>query len=663
MILQQLRLRNFCLYRGEQVFLLAPVQRQGKHRPIVLVGGINGGGKTTLFDAIQLALYGPRARCSKRLNLGYEDFLRQSVHHGVSLAEGAGITLYFRHAVEGQDHLYEVRRSWKVEDGKFRESLSILQDEVFSNSLSTNWPQLVEELIPLEISQLFFFDGEKIRSLAEDASNGEALGASIKALLGLDIVERLIADATVMQTRLARQAGTPEQQAQAAALEEQYRDLKAQLATFHEERTSLENRRQRAENELQETEGIFAAAGGRHYNVRKERGERLIELNSLIKELDGQLVALAAGELPLALVPDLLEGVRDQDARERLRAESEIVQRLLAERDAGLLQVLQAAQLPPRVLQLVADHLNSDRESRRPAEADWPRLGLSEGTRSLLHHLLGQRLADLLAELRQLLEKRGQAVQEREDVERALAATPAETDIAAVVERLKTATHNLTLLNEQAARLDETIAARKRELDECEARLRRLWEGKAAEEFKQEDYRRMVLLAGRTRETMQEFLHRVTERKIDRLSLLITESFRFLLRKERLVERVFIDPASFAITLYDQQGQALSRQRLSEGEKQIFAVAVLWGLARASARPLPAVIDTPMARLDAAHRRHLVERYFPNASHQVIIFSTDTEVDREHYRALQPFLARAYHLRYDDENKVTVGEPGYFWDE
>jgi DNA sulfur modification protein DndD len=242
-------------------------------------------------------------------------------------------------------------------------------------------------------------------------------------------------------------------------------------------------------------------------------------------------------------------------------------------------------------------------------------------------------------------------------------ATPAETDIAAVVERLKTATQNLTLLNEQAARLDETSAARKRELDECEARLRRLWEGRVAEESAQEDYRRMVLLAGRTRETMQEFLHRVTERKIHRLSLLITESFRFLLRKERLVERVFIDPASFAITLYDQEGQALSRQRLSEGEKQIFAVAVLWGLARASARPLPAVINTPMARLDATHRRHLVERYFPNASHQVIIFSTDTEVDREHYRALQPFLARAYHLRYDDENKVTVGEPGYFWEE
>ena len=132
------------------------------------------------------------------------------------------------------------------------------------------------------------------------------------------------------------------------------------------------------------------------------------------------------------------------------------------------------------------------------------------------------------------------------------------------------------------------------------------------------------------------FLQRVTERKIDRLSALITESFRFLLRKQTLVERILIDPATFAITLYDEAGQAIAKQRLSEGEKQIFAISVLWGLARASARPLPAVIDTPMARLDAAHRQHLVERYFPNASHQVIIFSTDTEVDRQYYQALQP---------------------------
>src|ERR1700731_2556389 len=141
---------------------------------------------------------------------------------------------------------------------------------------------------------------------------------------------------------------------------------------------------------------------------------------------------------------------------------------------------------------------------------------------------------------------------------------------------------------------------------------------------------------------MVQFLERATEQKIDRLSALITESFRYLLHKQTLVDRIFIHPGTFAITLYDDGGNAIPRRRLSEGEKQIFAISMLWGLARAAARQLPAVIDTPMARLDSAHRQNLVERYFPGASHQVVILSTDTEVDRQYYQMLQPALARAF---------------------
>src|ERR1700756_3031806 len=115
MILEKLRLRDFGLFRGDQTFDLTPAQRNGKRRPIVLFGGMNGGGKTTLFDAIQLALYGSRARCSKRSNLSYEDFLLQSVHQGIAPAEGAGVALSFRHTADGEPHDYEVRRDWKVE--------------------------------------------------------------------------------------------------------------------------------------------------------------------------------------------------------------------------------------------------------------------------------------------------------------------------------------------------------------------------------------------------------------------------------------------------------------------------------------------------------------------------------------------------------------------
>ena len=65
----------------------------------------------TLLDAIQLTLYGARARCSKRANLPFDEFLRESTHHGVNGAEPAGVSLSFRYAADGEEHLYDVSRT------------------------------------------------------------------------------------------------------------------------------------------------------------------------------------------------------------------------------------------------------------------------------------------------------------------------------------------------------------------------------------------------------------------------------------------------------------------------------------------------------------------------------------------------------------------------
>src|SRR5947199_9067544 len=121
MILQQLTLHNFGVYRGEQVFDLAPARRRNRPVPIILFGGINGGGKTTILDAIQLVLYGNRARCSKRGDKSYDEFLAASVHHGVPASDGAAIQLAFRFAAEGEEHLYEVTRAWSAARDKWRE--------------------------------------------------------------------------------------------------------------------------------------------------------------------------------------------------------------------------------------------------------------------------------------------------------------------------------------------------------------------------------------------------------------------------------------------------------------------------------------------------------------------------------------------------------------
>lgn len=606
-------------------------------------------------------MYGPRARCSKRSSLSYDDFLLESIHHGTEPADGASVSLQFRCVVHGRDSFYEVNRSWHVRDGKLRKDLRVNRDGQYDQWTSENWHQMVEDLVPIEVSQVFFFDAEKIRTLTEGETSGEALGAAIKSLLGLDIVERLIADSTHLQALLAREAGTPRLKQQVEGLERQIRELGKELTKLRFERGSLEIERQRAESEHKEADSRFRAAGGRHWEAKDARDTRKGELDNAKAEAESRLAHLASGLLPLALVPELLGRVSEQEKRERQAGEARAVLGLLGERDAELLKLLRDSGAAPKLTKQVQTHLKSDRAAREALTQVATRLGLSEAGRSLLQHLIGTRMAELNTEARRLLDRHAAVRQQLDDLNRDKAAAPEEAEVGLLIEEFRAATERLTSLNEAVTRLDAAIIAKEAEQRKHESALAALLVEDVEREIEREEHLRMSQLAARTRTTMQTFLQRATERKIDRLSALITESFRHLLRKKTLVERILIDPTSFAITLYPKAGRELTKQRLSEGEKQIFAIAVLWGLAKAATRPVPAMIDTPMARLDTKHRSHLIERYFPHASHQVIILSTDTEVDRDYYKALQPRIARAYHLSYDESTRRTVAVEGYFW--
>jgi len=371
---------------------------------------------------------------------------------------------------------------------------------------------------------------------------------------------------------------------------------------------------------------------------------------------------LAATDLPLALVPDLLDAVQRQAALERDAAETEVIARLLAERDAALLTLLQKKRVGQATVSLVSEFLTADRDRRTQPQAEDQRLRLSDAAWQLLDYLLQRGRDERKSLAQEQLEQLEKVRRVLEDVERSQAATPDEGTIGSVVEQLKTASAELAGYDAKIARLEQELGRLRTERDDIEKQLAKRRRKIVDEELSSEEDARLGRLLIRTQATMQDYLRRATERKTDRLSQLVTESFRYLLRKQTLVQRVLIAPDSFAITLYDDTGRAIPKQRLSEGEKQIFAVSVLWGLSRAAARPLPAIIDTPMARLDGKHRDKLVERYFPHASHQVIVLSTDTEIERRYFHDLQPHIARAYHLNYDDQRKLTVAEEGYFWE-
>jgi DNA sulfur modification protein DndD len=208
--------------------------------------------------------------------------------------------------------------------------------------------------------------------------------------------------------------------------------------------------------------------------------------------------------------------------------------------------------------------------------------------------------------------------------------------------------------------IDVRIEALKRQRDEATRQLERFGEQDHAARIAEDDRQRMLKHSKRVRETLDRFRTKVIARHVANMEALMLESFQKLLRKADLVHGLKIDPETFEVSLRDKRGQLLPFDRLSAGERQLLATAMLWGLARASGRPIPTVIDTPLGRLDSAHRSHLVERYFPQASHQVLLLSTDEEIVNGYHIKLKPAVARHYLLDHDEKAGRTEMKPGYF---
>ena len=204
------------------------------------------------------------------------------------------------------------------------------------------------------------------------------------------------------------------------------------------------------------------------------------------------------------------------------------------------------------------------------------------------------------------------------------------------------------------------VAAYQRQKEHLEQRISQLALDNIDERFAHEDCNRLLKHAEKVRETLVKFRAAIVRKHASRLETLILESFQQLLRKTRLVTGLRIDPETFSVTLSGHDGKPLPFNRLSAGERQLLATSMLWGLARASGRPVPTVIDTPLGRLDSSHRRHLVERYFPVASHQVVLLSTDEEIAEEYHDGIRPYVARQYLLTHDERLSCTTIGPGYF---
>ncbi|MGM0535726.1 MAG: DNA sulfur modification protein DndD [Pseudomonadota bacterium] len=659
MILNTLKMGNFRVYRGDHEIDLRPEGPSGA-KPIILFGGLNGAGKTSILTAVRLTLYGRRILGAKVPSDEYHRYLSDCIHKpsgSERIPNSAYVRLNFNDSRGGRQHEYDVVRSWfRDTSGAVTENLQITRDDEVLSHLSHDQAQsFLNDLIPLGIADLFFFDGEKIAELAESKGNA-ALADAIQRLLGLDLVNRLRADLGVY-IRNHSKGRLPEAiRQEAEALEADYERYYSHYQHELEGKEALEDQLHNLRADIAQLEQKIEAHGGAWYEnqaAEKERMERLLADQEAIKV---RIRSLKGSLYPLALAPTALGALLSQlDAESHYRKQR--VTHQAAKRQAKALrkelegplegkeQLLDSAiekafgknLKPPKKVEMVHDLSDSEIEQLRHqinVEAPKQKQEVDELERSLegLRHEISECAANL---------------------ERA----PDEQRIKPLYEQLHEAQLKQGRLK---SRIEEQRENAKRELRsamDCIRKLRKLEE----EHQHQSDNVHAIEMAKLIRDMLSSYCERARESKVHELEYHFSASFKRLSRKNHEKLEPTIDPNTFGVALKYSDGNAIDREQLSAGEKQIYATAMLEALGKASGRRLPIIIDTPLGRLDSLHRSKIINNYFPGASHQVILLSTDTEIKlNENTASFRKAISKIYSLNFSNYSNETFLSKGYF---
>lgn len=707
----RLRLQDYGVYGGTTDIDLRPEP----DRPVILFGGTNGAGKTTLFESILVCLYGQGCMRMMRSGQGgggrreYERLLAGRLHRsgGGRTAGSASIMVGFAAFAGGRGTEYEVCRSWRAArgaraDARVRESLSVGRRPAGSDAafepvdMESRWQSFIMDLAPPAVAGLFFFDGEHISRIARQY--GGYAGDAFRAALGLDIVDKLQADLLANGAREEKDgAGTGGRGrgGSGGAAKKQYIDLEAERAKHDAERQRLSELLDLKAAALAELRSELAAAeqrvaafqGDEGDSTRNAAAEPATPLDRAVRDAEETesriLSACASCEAPFRLLPpDMLltltkwvdahwdaqvRGFAAGAADEFVEALRKYVMSDDSLDDAGRRGVLGA-------IDAVAESRKAKRAKASDPEPPMP--GTASAVRALrtlkaaAEPQGGAGLPALCSLLAAQRTRAGELESARDITERG---TSERMEVVRVVSDLASragaAAAEVRVLE---SRMREHAAAARAANSGMRDLLRRAQ--KRGGSARKSELRASAL------DALGSFSARMLSSRTRRLEDALLQNLRVLMHKNA-VERVEVDAEnSFAIRLYGPAAGADAEggddgasgdganplqttdpaSGLSEGERQMFALSVVWALAKTSGRPLPFVIDTPLARLDAAHRAGMVREFLPGCSHQVLVLSTDSEVDESAYGEIEPRVAKSYTLEYDKAEGRAACRPGFF---
>lgn len=643
MIITKLTFHNFGVYAGNNVFEFE------SSKPVALIGGMNGRGKTTFLEGVLLALYGANSFAySESKYSSYGQYLKAFVNTADGSLE-TYVELEFKLENE-TDERYLIRRSWFGNVQRTRETIQVKKDGQDNTFLTDNWAMFIENILPSGLSSFFFFDGEKIAELAVENTNAQ-MKESIKTLLGISVLDLLDNDISRIVNRVGKRSNDKVYTKELEILRERKNQTEVALQIIDDHIAETSAQIEEARKKLEKAKVDYTSKGG---DIVVQRQDLFTERTALVAKVEQgkeTLIGVAASELPLLLVKDLLEDISVQAAKEH--------ETKLLVYTVDKIHSMFATYSNGGDSNSVRDFI-SYVENKAAEESTEIVFDISDQSFYQLTSLLRNGLMNAQGNMLQNMATCQKGIAKIDEIDSYLSVDIDEKALSKIYKKIKTLEQEII---EHEAALE--IAQKQRtglngDVMRATSEYNRFVENMLSNLESDDDNGRILKYAHHATQVLAEYKIRLQKKKIGTLAETMTKCYKQLANKKHLISRIDMDAVTLDFVYLNADNQIVPKESLSAGEKQLMVISLLWALAICSKKKLPVIIDTPLSRMDSVHRVALIKTYFPNASDQTIILSTDSEIDKHYYEIMKDTVGDEFTLVYDDELKCSKIKKGYF---